>query len=82
MSLCVYTHMCAGTCRGQRDKICQELESQATMNYPSGCWEGNSGPLEKEELFLTVEPSPLAPLWELYNHVYFKYFFLFNMLKA
>jgi hypothetical protein len=34
---------------------------------PCGCWELNSGPLEEQPVFLTIEPSLQPPGWSLFS---------------
>jgi hypothetical protein len=38
-----------------------ELELQMVVKSACGCWESNSGPLEKQSVLLTTEPT-LHPL--------------------
>ena len=54
--------------------VCQKRASGHTIDgceLPRGCWELNSGPLEKQPVLLATEPS-LAPYLNYFN-IDFKY---------
>ena len=58
---CMYVPMCVcvPTCMyGGQNRASDHLELEIDSHYPlSGCWESNLGPLEKQRVLLTPEPS-------------------------
>lgn len=52
--VCVHAHVCVPDSAGASDSP----EARVTdCELPFGCWEINSGPLEKQQVFLTTELS-------------------------
>lgn len=73
--LCVYQsengHMYADAHRNQKKALApQTLEFQVVVSHWHGCWESNSGPLERQQVLLTTETSRQLPLSQVFTRFF------------
>lgn len=57
LSACMYVHLvCAG--RGQKKAVSPlEWSSGMVRSHAYGCWKSNPGPLQEQQVLVTVKPS-------------------------
>lgn len=53
--------MCGCLGRPEEGRDSSELELQADVSAPGGCWEPNLGLVEEEQVLLVAEPSRQPP---------------------
>jgi hypothetical protein len=54
---CAYVSLAYVVLGASQKKVCPGTEVTYSCELPCGCWKLNPGPLQEQQVFLTIEPS-------------------------